>query len=260
MNEKLNTDQLFILVSLFFFLLLVFLIVITLAIRYRKRKRENEDLKIAFAQTLLKSRLEIQEQTLQHISREIHDNLGQVASLIKINLNTLQPENVSDTNRKIENTRELVRQLITDLKHLSTTLNTDKITKKGLVKALEFESERLKKTGLFNSVFTQHDNIPVIEADKTIILYRMSQEIINNSIKHADARNINMDLYYKGNIFTLVIADDGIGFDVNARINDNIDSGNGLGNLISRAKIINAEIKFLKREDKGTEVKIIMSI
>ena len=123
MKEELSTNLLFILITLFFFLLLIFLIVITLAIRYRKRKKENQELKAQFDQELLKSKLEIQEQTLQHISREIHDNLGQVASLIKINLNTLQLEDNSKAGDKIEYTRELVRQLITDLKLLSSTLN-----------------------------------------------------------------------------------------------------------------------------------------
>lgn len=258
MKEELSTSLLFILITLFFFLLLIFLIVITLAIRYRKRKKENQELKVQFDQELLKSKLEIQEQTLQHISREIHDNLGQVASLIKINLNTLQLEDNSKAGDKIEYTRELVRQLITDLKLLSGTLNSDKVMKNGLTKALEFEVLRLNKTAAFESVFVQHDIVPPIEPDRAIILYRMSQEIINNSIKHSAAKHINIDVYYSGNKLTIKIADDGKGFNPAEKMKDEKNQGNGLDNLVSRAKLVNAEVQFESVFDKGTTVTITM--
>ena len=258
MKDELSTSLFFILCCTFLFVLAVFLVVITLAIRYRKRKKENQEMKVQFEQALLKSKLEIQEQTLQHISREIHDNLGQVASLIKINLNTLQVDDNAKAKDKIEHTRELVRQLITDLKLLSGTLNSDKVLKNGLLKALEFEANRLTKTAAFESVFTQHDMVPPIQADKAIILYRMSQEILNNSIKHSEASHINIDVYYSGNILTLTIADDGKGFDPDNTMKDEKNAGNGLGNLVNRARLINADIQFNSVINEGSQVTIKM--
>jgi signal transduction histidine kinase len=258
MKDLLSNDLTFMAIAWIFFLLLIFLVVITLASRYRKRKKENLELKAQFEQALLKSKLEIQEQTLQHISREIHDNLGQVASLIKINLNTLPLDENSKANEKIEDTRELVRQLIADLKQLSGTLNSDKVLKNGLLKGLEFESARLNKTGVFESVFSLHDVIPDIGKDKAVILYRMSQEILNNSMKHSGAKHINIDVYYSENTLTILFKDDGRGFNPHEILKEDKLGGNGLGNLVNRAKLINAEISFDSNPQEGTKVTIKM--
>src|SRR5678816_1093299 len=97
--------------------LLLGLFIIFLSLLYSRKqlrnKQEKERIQSQFAQALLQSQLEIQEQTLQHISRELHDNLGQVASLIKINLNTIKLAETGKAEQKIENTKELTRQLIT---------------------------------------------------------------------------------------------------------------------------------------------------
>ncbi|MGL6267426.1 MAG: histidine kinase, partial [Chitinophagaceae bacterium] len=126
---------------------------------YQKRKKilvkESETLKLEFEKQLMQSRLEIQEQTLRHISHELHDNLGQVASLIKINLNTLSFHDTEKATAKIEHTKEITRQLITDIKALSVSLGADHIAQTGLVKALQTEVERLNKTDAFLASFSQ---------------------------------------------------------------------------------------------------------
>jgi signal transduction histidine kinase len=259
MNELLSRDLGVIIVALAVFFLLLFLVLLTIAVRYRKRRRENEELKAQFSQVLMQSQLEIQEQTLQHISREIHDNLGQVASLIKINLNTLRIDASEAESNKLENTRELVRNLITDLKLLSTTLNSDKVLKGGLIKSLEFEAGRLQKTGVFMSACVVHDVIPPIDSSKAIILYRMSQEIINNAMKHSNAKHINIDVYYSGNILSIVIRDDGNGFNPAEKMQDANETGNGLGNLVNRARLIDATIHFNSTPREGTIVTINMN-
>ncbi len=260
MQEKFNSDLLSIAVSFILFFLLVFFVVIGLAVRYRKRKKENEVLRAQFSEQLLKSRLEIQEQTLQHVSRELHDNIGQVASLIKINLNTIQLQQPAAAETKLENTKILTRQLITDLKLLSTSLNTDKITRVGLMRALQNETENLERTGVFKAQFLQHSEVPVITDEKTIILFRMAQEILNNSLKHAEANEIIIQVQYEKNQFTLTITDNGKGFDVNEKIKDLSDGGNGLLNLRQRAKVIHAHLSFKSAPGEGTETTISMPL
>ncbi len=253
---KSNIDILTIVIIFFFFLSLVFFIVIALAIRYRKRKKENEEMKVQFSEQLLKSQLEIQEQTLQHVSRELHDNIGQVASLIKINLNTVKLENPAAALTKIDNSKELLRQLITDLKLLSSGLNGDKINKTGLMKALQNETDKINKTGEFNASFIQHDSVPPVNDEKSIIIYRMVQEVLNNAIKHSEAKQITINVYYQKNAFILSISDDGKGFNVEEKLADINDTGNGLLNLQKRAKVINAAVVFTSQPGKGTETTI----
>lgn len=253
MTEKFYSDLITLVVTFFVFMLLIFFIVITLAVRYRKRKKENETLRVEFSEQLLKSQLEIQEQTLQYISRELHDNIGQVASLIKINLNTLQGSNTEVLETKINNTRELARQLITDLKILSSSLNGDKMNKVGLLKALQNEAEKINKTGVFTAKFEQQGDIPPINDEKAIILYRMVQELLNNALKHSEAKEITIHANLEGNnTFILTISDDGKGFDVAEKLEDIDDHGNGLLNLQKRAKVINGSIVFQSAAGKGS--------
>lgn len=256
MKQQIDSDIITMLILFFLFLILVFFVVITLAVRYRKRRQENEELRVRFSEQLLASKVEIQEQTLQHVSRELHDNLGQVASLIKINLNTVQLKNPEVAALKLENTKDLVRQLITDLKMLSVSLNTDKINKIGLVKALKLEEEKLAKTGLFQTSFTYPENMPVIDSEKEIIIYRMVQEILNNTIKHSEAAFIRITVDYENSLLSVSIADDGVGFDVQQKLADKNELGNGLINLQSRAAVINAAYTVESIQGKGSISKI----
>ncbi len=260
MQEKFNSDILSIAVSFVIFFVLIFFIVLSIAIRYRRKKKENEILRVQFSEQLLRSQLEIQEQTLQHVSRELHDNIGQMASLIKINLNTIQLQNPEAAETKLSNTRDLTRQLITDLKLLSTNLNSDKITRIGLMRALQNEAEKIERTGVFKATFLQHNEPPLITEEKTIILYRMVQEIINNSLKHSEASEIKIEVHYAKNQFTLTVADNGKGFAVEEKLTDISDSGNGLINLRQRAKVINANITCKSAPGKGTETIISMAL
>ena len=237
--------------------LLLGLFIILLSLLYSKKqtrnRKERERIQSQFAQTLLQSQLEIQEQTLQHISHELHDNLGQVASLIKINLNTIQLADTAKASEKIETTKDLTRQLIADLKSLSVSLGADRIAQTGLAKALETEVERLNKTGQFTASLTQEGNIPAIDNDKAVILYRMAQEILNNTVKHSGASQITVLLHASENLFTLAFSDDGIGFDIEEKKKS---GGAGLQNLQNRARLINAQLTIRSTPGNGTSITI----
>lgn len=256
MPEQFATDLIATIAAFLVLMLTVFLIVIVLAVRYRHRKRENEELRSQFSEQLLKSQLEMQEQTLQHVSRELHDNIGQIASLVKINLSTIKLEDPQKSAGKLENTKELVRQMMTDIKLLSTSLNGDKLAKVGLFNALQNEADKVNKTGVFSSRFTQHDNIPPVNDEKAIIIFRMVQEILNNAMKHSEASEINIDAYYRQNSFILSVSDNGRGFNVAEKLADKKDTGNGLLNLQERAKVIKATVHFESAEGKGTTTTI----
>lgn len=242
--------------GLFIFLFLSIFIALFLIISYkRKRRYKQQLLKLKYEKqhTLLQSQIEIQEQTLRHISRELHDNLGQVASLIKINLTTLQLSDKDIAIEKIEDTKDLTRQLIADIKSLSVSLGSDRIKQIGLIKAIETEVQRLNKTGEFTASFEVQGLMPDIDKDKELILYRMAQEVLNNMLKHSGAKQINVLLTIGEKLFTLAFNDDGIGFNAEEKMNA---SGAGLRNLTSRALLINAQLNIRSSHGNGTEVKI----
>jgi len=221
--------------------------------RKKKYIKETQQLQSQFSQTLLQTQLEIQEQTLQHISREIHDNLSHTASIIKINLNTLQLDDKGKAVEKVEYTKELTRQLIGDLKSLSVSLGSDRIDQLGLAKALEGEAERINKTGAFEASFALEGNNPGIHKDKAIILYRMAQEVLNNMLKHSQAKHIRILLSATENFITLAVSDDGVGFDLEEKKKS---GGAGLLNLQNRARLINAKLTMQSTPGNGSAVRI----
>ncbi len=244
-----------IITSAFVFILIG--IIIYALFLYLQRKKNHLVDKAAFKNTLLASQLEIREQTLQYIGKELHDNLGQVASLIKINLNTLQLNDLQKATAKIENTRELTRQLITDIKSLSVSLGGDRIIQKGLLKAIETEVDRLNKTGQFAASFSVQENIPAIGNDTSVILFRMVQEVLNNMVKHSNAKHIDVTAGITDNLFILALKDDGDGFAVNTELNN---GGAGLSNLHNRASLIKAKLSISSTIGKGTNISIALPL
>ena len=256
-SEEIITTIIFGTVLFLFLAVIIVLSIIQYKNRQRKFKIEKEYLKAQFSQTLLQSQLEIQEQTLQQVSRELHDNLGISASLVKIHLTTLPLGNAELLPVKVEETKDLVRQLITDIKALSVRLDGDRVGRVGLIKSIGTEIERINKTGQFTASLTQDGSTPEIDPGKATILYRMVQEILNNAVKHSQAKNIKVNVQTSDKNLTLAISDDGCGFDWEAKSNS---SGAGLFNLTNRANLIQAVLSFNSVAGNGTTVTIELPI
>lgn len=244
------------LLILFFALSIIFLF-IAFKNKNNQSIREKEEAERYFAQTLLQSQLEIKEQTLRHIAFELHDNLGQIASLIKINLNTLHLNEPEKAIEKIEATKELTRQLIADLKSLSVSLNGDRISQLGLVKGLHDEVERINRTGLLTVSLDVPESFPPLAESPTIIVYRMVQEVLNNIVKHSQATSVQISLKVVENLFTLVIRDNGVGFNPEDKMKS---GGSGLLNLQSRARLIQAAFSIESSPGQGTRISIALPL
>jgi two-component system, NarL family, sensor kinase len=225
--------------------------------RRRKHRKERFNMQQQFDKTLRNSQLEIKEQTLKYVSQELHDNLGQVASLIKINLNTLNLEDTEKSTRKIEDTKELTRQLITDIKSLSVSLGNDRLTQMSLSKAIETEVDRLNASGAFTAEFHQTGAMPPIDPGKEVILFRMVQEVLNNMIKHSKGCHFHILVEGRLDCIILELKDDGIGFDVAEKMGG---GGAGLLNLRNRSALIAAQLSLESSPGNGTMVTIKLPI
>ena len=161
--------------------------IIFFVILYRKKQEEYEWDKEQAKQLLLKTQIEIKEQTLSNISRELHDNLGQVASLIKINLGMVNLENDNENTERVDESLSLIKQMILDIKTISTTLKGENLVRFGLYKMIKKDVDRLTKLGYVNIEINGTDELPEIGHEKEIFLYRMTQEIFNNVLQHSEA-------------------------------------------------------------------------
>jgi len=230
-------------------------IIFTVIYKKKQHAYQNEKklLQVRFQEELLKTQLEIKENTLKYIAYELHDNLGQIASLIKINLNTLSLNDEEKASRKVEDTKDLVRQLIYDLKSLSMSLNSDRVVQVGLVKSLETEVERLNKTGQVEATLVIEGTIPKLSDNISIFFFRMTQEIINNIVKHSKASQVNILFSATQNLVTFKCHDNGTGFDVAEKMQS---GGSGLLILQNRARFINAQLNIQSSNEGGTTVSI----
>ena len=244
--------KIFLLVAIILFFSIGFFIVLILNKSYQRKLNyalEKKDIEDKFNHLILKSQIEIQEQTLKTISQEIHDNIGQVLILTRLNLSTITTDDEA-LNGKINTSKKLLNKAIIDLKDISNSLNTDSIESIGLLKAVENEVELINKTNL-KAALTIIGIVEKLDPKTELILFRMVQECISNAIKHSKAEQIDILANYEQNYFELTITDNGIGFNT-----EKISSqGLGLKNIQNRIKFIEARLS-INSSYAGTEIKI----
>jgi len=226
-------------------LLLVGFIVAIFFLYQQKRKKQEQEMvtmKDRYEQELLRSQLEIQEATLKGIAQELHDNMGQVLSVVKLWLASLPLEKGHPAYEGLQDSRQMLNKVIFDMSDLTKSLHTDRITDIGLVEAIRFDEE-------FH-----------FEGQKSIFLFRIYQEMTNNILKHSKATHVNISIIYSTNdTFVLKVQDDGIGFDPNAKkASQSSSSGLGLKNMLNRAQLIGATVKIESEPGKGTAITIEM--
>mgnify|MGYP002778035882 CR=1 FL=1 len=215
--------------------------------------REIAEMKAAYESELLRSQLEMQEQTLQTVGRELHDNLGQVLSLMKINLNTLPDGLEGKTAEKLGRTKDLLNRAIADLRGLSKSLNAENRLKAGLPTAIGHELDAVRKTGVVDVTLGVRGTEQRLDPRQELILFRIVQETLNNALKHAQAKNIAVSLEYSVGALNLTVADDGVGFDLAQVLPPTGgEQGSGLSNIQNRARLIGAEARIRSAAGQGT--------
>ena len=222
---------------------------------YRRKQQVFEKEREVFKQALLKTEIEIKEQTLSDISRELHDNIGQIASLIKINLNLVLPNLSSNDHEKVSDSLNLLKQLIKDIKSLSVSLKGENLKRFGLLKMIEKDVQHYQKSIGLDIRFSAPSELPEIRNAIEIFIYRMSQEIFNNIIKHAHASEVEVFINVIDHSFILRITDNGKGFLVSEDI-----SGSGLINLKERCEIIGAKLEIESELNRGTQITIKLNL
>jgi len=227
--------------------------------RHRRLLQEKEQLRLSYERELLKSQLEIQEQTFRHISQEIHDNIGQMLSLAKLNLATMNASQPLGLEQKIADSKKLVSQAIYDLRDLSHGLSTDYIADLGLVRGIEHELDMVRKSGGYETALNI-DGVPyLLDKQKELIIYRIIQQTLNNIIKHSASQKIIIHLRYNPDDLSLSITDDGKGFDLTP-LNNNASFGLGIRNMHNRARLIGAGFQISSTLGKGTSVSLIVPV
>ncbi len=205
-------------------------------------------------QELLRTQLEIQEQTLTTISQEIHDNIGQALSLAKLNLNTLAAQANETDRKKVATALGQVGKAITDLRNLARSLHSDKIAELGLADAIGSQLTIIENSGQFTTRLSATGDLTSLTPPQQLVLFRMVQELLNNAVKHSHASEIAVTITAAAASTILTVADNGQGFDA-SQLNV-AQTGIGLTNIYRRAAVISAKVCVLSSPGGGTTVSI----
>ena len=267
-NQNAEIISVLIIGGLMAIMLVLFIVAIVLLYQRRQQRHERDLIKLKeeYDQELLRSQLEIQERTLKTISQELHDNIGQMLSVVKLSVSgalyTMDKQTAE--YESITASKDILNKAIGDLSNLTKSLHTDRIAQVGLDESIQYEIETIKKTGLVDIEFFREasDHHFSINGQTSVFLFRMFQEIVNNTLKHSKATRVNVYINYtKDNTFVLKIEDNGVGFDFNEKKNTaSSSSGVGLKSMMNRAKLIKADFLIDSKLGKGTTITITLPL
>ena len=216
--------------------------------------RRQFDMEQQFQRDLLNSKLEIQEQTFSNISQELHDNIGQVLSLAKVQANIIEKQDFGD-KQLLRELKGNIGQALTDLRVVARGLNSGHVMISSLPDLLIEQADKLRKVGLSVDFVTVGEE-RLLNEEKKLILFRILQEALQNILKHANATQVHIKFNYEQDCLIISITDNGKGFD-NASIY--FTSGLGMNSMSSRARMVGAELNIQSSSGAGTVVRLSIS-
>ncbi len=235
-------------------------------------ERKQNELKVAqltqanYEETMRQKQLQAsqivegQEEERKRIAKDIHDGIGQMLTALKFNIESINLSNKEKTAEKIEYIKSLASDLIKGVRTATFNLTPPELSDHGIFPALHKMTHELSKLTGKNILFENktEENIRFNSLAETNI-YRVVQEAVNNAIKYAEANYILVTINFNDNILSVVIDDDGKGFDdsILGKVPKNTSEGGmGLFFMKERMNYINGRLFINSIPGKGTRVTI----
>jgi signal transduction histidine kinase len=240
------------------FFVLVFIILMIFYIFNKRRVKfilEKQKLAREADNILNESKIEIQEYILKNLSWELHDNIGQLLSVSKMQLSMITPPVIVAEKKMLDDTISIIGNVLEEIRLLSKSLNTDSINFMGLVASIQSDIDRLNRINFLKAELKIYGEVQKINANHEIILFRMVQEIITNVLKHAKATKLSIILDYNNDILEITVMDNGIGI-----LPDKMSTGIGLKNIMSRSQFIKATTTYANIPKGGLKTNILYPI
>jgi signal transduction histidine kinase/ligand-binding sensor domain-containing protein len=199
-------------------------------------------------QVRLSAEIAAQEKERERIARDLHDDLGTRISTLKLYMGSLRKQlPAGSTAHEVEqNARELLDESMKELRHMLHDLSPETVARYGLVKALEDLLMRVDKSRLIRTSFRSTGAEPDLRPDHALALYRIVQELVNNSIRHSSCARIDVRILHRDGRLELLYEDDGRGMDLNAH-----RTGHGFNNIQNRLQLIGGTITWDSAPDQG---------
>ena len=206
-----------------------------------------------FNKRILTATLRAEERSRSKFAKELHDGLGPLLSSAKMSLSALNKENFSPQQQIIiQNTTYVINEAISSVREISANMSPQILIDFGIVQGLRNFIKKVQPLHEVDIRFNTNLNNERFDNDIEVILYRVICELMNNSIKHAKCKTINVRLNYNESMLKLRYSDNGRGFNPKAMI----DCGMGLSNIASRINSINGHFEIESSEGKGMSATI----
>lgn len=229
--------------------------VVFFVLLYKRRMLENQlnvqEMESQHQQEMLSATLRSQEMERSRLGTELHDSVGAMLSSIKVNL---QVARKSGNIENIGNVLGYLDDTIGQVRSISHQMMPILLKKYGLKKATEDLLEKISTHDMSANIH-EWDNTYKGSEEQELMLFRITQELCNNSLKHAKAESISISLKRKSDGFNFQYKDDGIGFP--SEILENAQ-GMGLFNIRNRAQTIGAKVTFSNDSGGGAHVNLLL--
>lgn len=211
--------------------------------------RRVDEIRREAEKRVLAAVIRTEEQERQRFAKELHDGLGPLLSVIKMLVSGLDGNKSPEMNDKIKlNLRQAVDEAIAGVRDISANISPHILNNFGLRDAVEAFIKRLRQTEEFTVYFTTNLTNQRFGYNVEVILYRVICELINNTLRHAVASKVTIDIQLEEGVLYLEYTDNGIGFDAQTITKHD---GMGLNNMRYRLQSGNGDIEIVSEHGKG---------
>ena len=246
----LNDIRFTVIITTLLILLLIAVVIITIFVSNRRHVQQEvkmAQMQLDYEKELRTTEQEVQEQVLVNVARELHDNIGQLLTVMHMQLEQQKITN-PDATQLLKSMNDTLNQTIREVRRVGRSLNSDLLDANGLINTIQHEAGRLQQLNKYHVHWEYDDTEPQLNKDQKVVAFRIFQETINNILKHSGAANIYISLKGKDN-FKLIVRDDGKGFDFDEMMRSS--KGSGLKNMVKRAELAKLKCYISTSINKG---------
>lgn len=263
MVEQQANFQIYLIIAVAIVAMMVMAGAIILFVVFYQKKMIQEQLKrqvleADYQQKMMRTELESQESERRRLAADLHDSIGGMLSTIRVGLITLgrsmaEPESIKETKSMLDDT-------ITSVRRISHDLMPATLEKFGFLHAIKELCERFQATARITIDFEEEGEIPELETQRGLMVFRIVQELLNNAVKHARATLIKVSVHVADEMI-ITVEDNGIGFDADAQKADK-QTGRGLGlfNMENRARLLGGTLTFKTAQQKGSYIILTLPV
>jgi signal transduction histidine kinase len=233
-----------------------------------KHRRSVREIKIQYQadqkvmemeQRILNTVIDTEEKERKRFATDLHDELGPLLSSIMLYLDEIPRVSGKEQEEMVTYTQDLVEEAIREVRDISHNIMPGAISELGLIQALQVFCAKIDRTKTINVHFENKTEEARFKPGVEVVLYRVLIELMNNTLKHANADHIYLVLSGGSPTLEIKYQDDGNGFDLEKAMHDS-ESGLGLKNIEDRITSLDGKIEIKSEEHKGVEVSIIVDL